>query len=420
MHISLLSRRSSPIAIASNLFRRDWITRLYYRPDISYGTKIGRDKEKIKTKVVFKLLLLLLVAPIVNIFTIFMALRTEKELTFGEAGFGGISIKFANASAETGASEADNCIVLPVEIRQGDEQPSEFVTCAQIITTKATDETGNQATVTMFLWKNSSIRLFIEFQKTRVFLTKDLTLFSNNTLYAVVSHFSEKEAEDVVDYGIALLSSACGSSLLLPRSLEDSPVKILLSKSIPCSGMDNVEMQLKTILSHIHKRFVVFQGNRELKVFPLSPVSQEQNSKTRILDARNLKFISRRRKRMSSLLLLLLSAVIIFLRGIGSMFFHEDVDIGLERIVKIRLGLNCCSSLIAEGSRSIQYNGMYEKGSIAHYGLHCSDLDNVTKFKNGSLIGTCSEERFSETLEDICGKKPQGSGISKVIPTNQE
>lgn len=185
LHMVLLTRRLSPLAISSNLFRRDRLTRLYYgRENITRDSEIARDPQKIKAIVVVRFLILLSVGPLCNIAVIVLSLRTQNTLTFADVQFESIGFTaIEDPSSSSFPQTVNNCTRLPVITNPGDTSLVQFTFCPQWANGPGTVDAT--ASVRIGLSNNHIIHFIAQVGGKGAGVWKSLTLYTNDKLYSV-------------------------------------------------------------------------------------------------------------------------------------------------------------------------------------------------------------------------------------------
>lgn len=390
LHTTLLVKKSSPLAIASNLLRRDWLTRLYYGRGIPKSITVGRDPQRIKPAVAGKLLLLLAIAPLCNIAFVVLSLRTKTELTFKDVGFGGIGLSiFRDGNTSAITRNINSCSALSVKTKPGDTSVVQFNLCSKWL---FIPKSGNyyDATVSVTLSKNHTVIVGVAINNTQIAMWKGLTLYKNKTLYMVEENLSLAEVESLIDSVIAVLGEECD----LPNANEQSEkfkdtakydvAEVVMAKRITCPQRSEPERKISNALVVAEKNIGVAKIE-EIRITEYQP--ELSPSTIPFSSTEEVPLIMRTRKRIRLNTALIVCAVVIILRLITTAFLNNDTDIGLERIIKHRLGLECCQSLLQKTEENVQYDTKCRIGKSCHYGLQREGMEVVREFESGIIGG---------------------------------
>lgn len=366
----LLSRKGSPIAILNALFRSDFLTRFYFQGNLPARAVITRDHERIRPKAVFLLLTLLVSAPLVNILVVVMTIEDTEDLTFAEAGFPNVSFGIWNEEGPQIRLQpySEVCSFVPVDYHPQDTALSRFLLCSNVLGPEVSDPsepTRRKGSISIL--NNANISLKIQVQVGTSFMeghyqgnlktrTENLRLLMNAT---------RSDAERMAWRGVEYIQTACGSDQPveeLERQEEGVNVPALeefligfANITCPDSGRgekEDVDLMVE-ILSNLTADFITLTNATSLQVTPST------SSSTLVDEFRNGSsevFVTRRTRLVGIPVMAILAGLSVIARLLVAVLLNNDVNDGMERILKERVGLPHCASLLREEETVVSYN----------------------------------------------------------------
>lgn len=421
IHTLLLLRKASPLAVCNNLLRKDWLTRIYYGRDLPKDTTIARDKHHIKNKVAIRLLFLLLVPPFINIVSVMSTLWSEQKLTFADAGFQGVALGVnKNLSLVETEMMTGFCDKVPIYVARGDKPLVDFSLCAlrPIISTR--NFKFGYGTVGIGVKSSSFVVVWIGLNQRLVYGTKTASMLDDQSLYRLKPDLMPESAAVFVEHGMELVAAACGlpdsssaselsddSTNALEQSETWKDVEVVKAKYIRCPVAGDTEKDALRLLRTMEK-FITLVNSEKLDVVSAISVNPDVDPDASIrFDGENHDFLVRRQRNIGFSVLALMTSLFLLLRTTLLRLCNNDVSIGLERVMKERLGFPCCQSMLTRGSHSMSYNNKYQSGKAAQYGLHRTDMLEVGKFDGGIIGGEVNTDGvegslFCRAFEDSC------------------
>lgn len=385
LHSLLIIRKTSPMAVFNNLLRKDWLTRKYYKGDIPKSTRILRDPEHIKMKIAAKLIFLLAAAPTINVLAVAVVLEKETLLSFQEAGFGGLGLGVnMDRSVAKSYMITESCRQYNVSTQFRDEALPQFSVCNKPTFSRLSAEKKyGYVSVGHIMQSEVFVRvMFYGWLSTATALPE---IYVNEKLYQVKHALTNATAAALVDIGLDLMAAECasGNTSTAIEATHSTPPnsheKEVYTKRMACptgpTSEEEVRAKQVTITTELMK-YLTFVDADSLDL--------REKSTTEFVPADNIVFLRRRRRILSVSILGILCACLVALRLLSMTFLNNDVAIGVELIIKRRLGLKFCESTLRNRS-GISYNNKFQDREKAHYGLSRYGSCKVETFEEGSL-----------------------------------
>lgn len=400
LHIALLTRRSTPLAILNNALRKDWLTRKYFHGDIPPDTAIVREEQGIRARVLLKLAFLLVIAPIANIAAVFLTGEAEKILSFKEAEFEGVGFGInKDLSVVNGDRISELCVRSDIDLKPSDVDLAQFTICRN--PPGLVIHAEPRGLVSFSILSNSFIDLKVQIGVVEVWSGNTATLFANDTVFKVKPMLSRDSLEDLVNTGIERVSALCGSSPGSERNLQngseiggpehggtsarqaalDSAREIVHERSIDCQPTEDPTEAAFQILRDLD-RFLTFVRADSLL---LATVGNDISSQANYTRRDSLPFLKRRQRILGVPLLAALTAALLLLRVMTVTLLNNDVAIGIEAMVRSYFGFNWWESLLAKEGQRVWYGKKYQDGHLAQYGLKRDGMKEVEKFEGGVI-----------------------------------
>lgn len=380
MHIHLLLRKCSPLAVLSALTRSDTFTRLYHFKALSPNSSIARDHGRIQPFVVIKLIVLLIAAPLLNMAALVMTLENEKVLTFREAGFGGIALSpVPNSSAIRTHRLTQFCEAPEIDWKGGDFPVMQLSLCdGPWVSKKYVVPMGRVSIVQV-----GEIQFVIEVQigYTKVMSGRFAVVHTKGVKLDLQAIAPKASVDRIVDIGLEKVVRECAVTRVIFLNFSE-PVqgKVLGSKSIACYDIGDSRRKAVHILRQLKQHFTIVEAEQ---------LNLAQGS-GQLFDGSDIECLRRRRKNVAFVPLVWLAVGTLLFRLLLAVVWRGNIEEGIERVIKEQLGYSCCSSLLYEDGEVISFGKKYQGGNIAQYGLERSDLPAVERF-NGGVVGACRE-----------------------------
>lgn len=392
LHMILLARSLSPLAILSNLFRLDFISRLYYGRDIPVSSEIARDSGRIKFAAAVKFLVIVSLFPLCNIAAIVLSLRKETTLSFRDVQFKNVALGVARDPGNL-IFTAKNAKPLKLlsAMKPGDSSLAHFTMASQ----RHFFENGaeeKRARLAINVDYSHTLGILAEVNGIRLSSSKTLITYTGKQLYAILATYSVEDFQFVLGSAMALMARECGHLRHHhdgARTFENG-----VENEIECSNVTSPKNTITKTVLLIEKHVGIISAEETLlKIFDNDDIANESPTKS----MKDMVYLKRIRKNISLYGLLAAYGVVLLLRLICSVFLNNDTDVGLERIVKDRMGYRCCETVLGGMTGFLEYRLKHQKGVACNYGLARFDMSPVHAF-DGGIIGW--------KPEDLC-KEPQ-------------
>lgn len=388
LQTALLVRQATPLAVFTNLLRQDRLTRLYFRPDLPASTRIARDPARVSPIVSFRLLLLLAAAPLINVLSIVLTLESSHDLSFEEAGAGGFALGVASPKGKFRLLPLNNLfMVQKVSTKGGDDPLAEFTICSPFPTVENMWQPNGEVSLAEFQQSTLYLRVQVGYIRLTLQRYAQVTL-SNNTAFALHSNVLEDHdgVDDMLLAGLQLMANVCGGD---PEEAEDArsgsfypSFKYIKGLQIPCD-LDGVQAQrgAEQILEKLCE-FITIVNATQMKVSPV--LGHDVRAFNREwFDGKTLPFLNRWQRNLGLKLVALVAGTVTVLRIMTAIIWNNDVDQGIDLIIKKAVGMKCCDSLLRNTNTTIYYTCKYQSVEVARYGLPEGNLSEVPAFLGG-------------------------------------
>lgn len=416
LHTLLLVRQSSPLAVLTNLLRIDPLTRFYYRGDIPSDTRILREQTSIRTTTTIKLLLLLAVAPVINVLSIVLTLEKTNDLTFAEAGVKGIQLGINEDLRITSFTPiTSRCSRTEIATKQGDDPLADFMLCSNVPGVRPNpEETPVRGQVAVFVAQSVVYVIQVQIGTFTMQSSVRATIRSEDQNYVPRTKISNSSAEPFVDLGMSLIAPHCGSTVEQARDefvrhslmgQAEVNMTFVRAKWIPCASKGDPEAiigGMEDVLQKLVKYITLVNADRLDIVKEGHGVYATESEN--FFNGSDLPFLSRRTRNSGLLVLVLISGAAVLLRIFTILCWNNDIEEGIDLVVKNTLGMKCCDSLLREGDRSLGYNKKFQNDHVAHYGLSRRGMAEVQQF-HGGILGADNmiqyeDDRFTASTSD--------------------
>lgn len=373
IHILLMSRRFSPLAVLNAVLRHDVLTRLYFRfqlanhPDAVSQTKKGflRDDNHVKLAPVTLLALLLIIPPVVSILAIGATIENESMLTIRETGFKGVQMCLYPDGRDNGSVHlqrtryTEMCDTFPVQ-----QFPNDIVTARVLICTSGPPilplGLGQGLTfiaVHVFDEVRIHIRVGVGKSQMEQIFTGYLRTDARSTFW-LKAKVDKELGRKAVAKGAEKLREVCGDGPILdnptffPLGTEEKPGLVLSAKW----GIISCHVEIEKERAVVRETMAVMSSMISIEHMEGFKVKRDRFD-LNFTDAGNEPFLKRRTRFMGIGVMAVLALVAVVVRVIVGIATYNDVGDGIERVVKERLGLEYCDSLLNAnlGRRILNY-----------------------------------------------------------------
>lgn len=371
----LIARDSSPLSVAASLFPIRSIVRAYYGSPIPEGVIQSRKETKIHSSVVFKLLVLLASIPIVNIIAVGITIEWTKEISVKDAKVSSIAHGISEKKNISERKISSDCVQFDYDTGPHDEPQVGFFRCSGVAFSDSTSD-PNSALIHVRHLNDSFIIFAAGMKGTAIIRRYSLLMSSKNELHNVRLKYDADSINFLGEVGMELLAGKCGLEDY-QQSVEDllseqTPPNYLFVRLMPCPGskvlQDNeIEVILTEAISKMSTHLVPVPSD----TFEIQKLERRDRGFSLVgdfLKADNIIFVRRKRRPISTFMLFIFVLVTTFCKLLLDAFLNEDHAIGVEIILKSRLGLHWFQSALGTpGNEQGVFDGS-DQGSLVNYG----------------------------------------------------
>lgn len=365
----LLSRKGSPIAILNALLRTDLLTRIYFQGNLPARSIINRDHEKIRPKAVFLLLTLLFTAPLVNILVFIMTIENSQVLTFRDARFPNVSFGAFDKASPWRPVEtiSESFGVVPIDYHPQDSPLSRFLLYSQIhgpiiFNPNAFYPNRRKIRIVIVNYANITLKIAVEAGHTsmegHIFgKLKTPTKFSNLRM-----NVTRDDAKRMALYAVEMMPAVCGRNQSVKDMSRDKGgiiephlQEILIDYRITTCPEPDLSTRLHREFGDMIRKiskFITLTNATSLDVKPTTATTRIEDFE----DGSSEVFLLRRKKLVGIPFMAIFAGIAVVARLMAVVLLDNDVNDGIERILKERVGLPHCASLLQEGETVIIYN----------------------------------------------------------------
>eukprot|EP00177_Eucheuma_denticulatum_P008806 GFKZ01015992.1.p1 GENE.GFKZ01015992.1~~GFKZ01015992.1.p1 ORF type:complete len:507 (+),score=61.35 GFKZ01015992.1:586-2106(+) len=369
----LLSRKASPVAVANALFRTDMLTRFYFQGNLPARSVITRDHDRIRPKAVFLLLTLLLTAPLVNIASVIMTIENSELLSFERANFPTVSFGIWDGIGEQVRLEpfTEICGSVPIEYHNQDSPLVRFLACTLILGPERSNSTDPDRGGGVSILMNSNITLKVQVEVGLFFMEAHIipNMKTSTTNWRVRMNVTREDAKRMAKNMIPMVQNACGSEQPFDQLIPDeegvnvpSHEEFLIGYgNISCThagrtAEEEAEMMAEILYNATAENIVL----RNDTSFDITVSTSRTTLVSRFIDGSSQMFVTRRTRLVGVPFLAILAGIAVFARMLVAIFLNNDVNDGIERILKERVGLPHDASLLGEDETIVSYNAPRE------------------------------------------------------------
>lgn len=398
LHIYLLSRECSPLALLAHTFRSDTLTRLRLRRDIPASTTIARDAAGIRATTLLLLLVALCVAPVVNVGSVILGLEYEEVVSFDEASFGGIRLGVnQNLSVVHSKPFVRGCDEMAMRLGRGEMAAARFVRCEYEIEGGGSGESGSGVRVGV-VGEGRGIGVWVwGGGGGRGVLVRGELVGEMDEGVVVRGVVGEVEGRKVVEWGVGVLGEKCGGvsegmgGVEVWEGRDDKGVVVEgFEGRVECG--DNVE-DLGAVLEAVAEKVTFVEGEG---------VGVGMIREGGVVEWRSggeMGFVRRRRKWVGLGGVVLAVVAVVAMRGVvlgvkrggGGV---NDVGRGILVLVKRWGGIEWWEGVGGWEWRMVRFDCKYQNGvgGQAWYGVERAGGDAVEEFEGG-VVGGCDAKQ---------------------------
>lgn len=341
IELMLLSRRSSVVPVYRALFKS---------PDDDDGRE-----NKIRFTVCAKLVILILLAPAVNVAAIFLTLEYDTNLTFKNSDFGGVALGIDMNASDSFLNSPADCIRAPVRLQRFEFSLSDFFICFTNDIRQRLPTSGN-ATVKLDVRNQRHVIIQVYTPAGSHFVVTSAAIVGNNQteqgassyFFHVPSVISEDDLHSLAQYTMTQIKQWCRTKkdAVETNTISNTrSVDVSVEYSIACDRDSRDSEWFSNLFDNVKAR-VSFVSRDELLVWR---DGYEPHSNTNITDFQNAdnELFVRRRNIYADVVVLSLIALgtVIFRLAVKS-FTRNDLPRGIGVLVRDAIGVPCLDSML--------------------------------------------------------------------------
>lgn len=331
---------------------------------------ISRDETHVKFPSVCVLMLLLAIPPIVNALAVGVTLESEQVITFAQANFG-LHLAFAqNRGMFKKERIAEHCFVFPVEALPYDAVTASLLTCTHTLGPVRNPDGEREAGIALLVVNGG--RFMVQVSMGTRFWERHYMGFvksEKEERFLLRADAGRKDGGQVVKKGMEKILDLCGSNLTLEdsgeiyvgKNVEPRKKFVIGRKEVPCLIDINEEVKhVSSVFREIDK-FLTVSPTEKMMVRALP----DNRTVEEFIDLGDEVFLRRRTRVVGTRLLAILTGFTIVARVLVGLVTNNDANDGIERMVKERVGLEFCESMLEESvSRTVIRYDLKQNGRV--------------------------------------------------------
>lgn len=386
--IALLTRYlSSPLAVMHSILRLDWLTRLYYNGDIPSNTRISRDPARVKFRTTAALLLLVVATPVFDTVLVALSLSRTSELTFEEAGFGGVQLGVDEKLdvVET-IPYVSLCRSAKFEERPGDLVRAVFQLCET--PNLVEEEAPNISGFEIWLEHQSRVYARVIFQGSVMFGAKWTQLSGVGVEKNLKAFIPNNSVTPLVDVALDGFARYCGERNTIGRLRAQQnggfgPQSVVIASVRVACGNTSVAQHERLIhateIIEMLKAKVTFTESEKTLVRDITDLEGE------FIEESNGVLLQRTDRNSSLFSLIAVCIALVLVRTTLGMLLANDVECGLEMLILDRLGFSAGNTKVWSSGARICYRRKYQNCDSCHLGMEREEMEEVESFHGGSV-----------------------------------
>lgn len=383
----LLSRKASPLALLNAIFRKDHLTRRYFQNNLPEREVISREDKPVRLPALVLLFSLLVAAPVVNIISVILIIEQERPVSFAQANFGAWNLGIGNGDVWDVERQSEHCWEMPIEYDDQDKRDAQIGYCENSL--------GPQSALRMSDDRNvAGVSVLVEWGATLMIQIRLGEIFWNVHYIGTLKSYSPDpddptrnwivrstvtltEASTLVDAVLREMLQICGGQVedlanltrnVVGERLDPFQDYVFGRDGLSCFTPLDGEKELSKVLAVIRQYVTLVPAER----FDVIRASDLNDPNRPFLDAKNEIFLRRRWRLAGIPVLAIVTVVAVVGRILTGILLNNDVNDGMERLVKERLGLPVCRSLLREDA-VVSYNAKNEdenedRSDLQHFG----------------------------------------------------
>lgn len=417
-----LAEDANPLAIFANMLRNRRAMRFRMHrlnglclEGSERSTVEPAHHQRARPTVVTKFIVLVIVAPLANLTTVILGLERDSDLSFRQANFGGIALGIGRVQDRPPIRElvmTHSCRLHSMKLRRGESPLTDFFTCRHYSSNNHTFEDGSKGVLRLSrnLHREGMPFESILAQASAKLVEEEDAVYadlqSGGKAYRLRPLLSSADGEVLFKAGMGHLLRRCDCSTGPLRVVEGSnSAGWSISQNITCATCEQVivteavQLMTRDITLVESDRFDVFE-------LPNEVLLGEVASSAEFSRGFDLLLLRRRQGIVTFTEVCLAALVVVMLRIVLRMFVCNDVHIAVELLLKQRLDVPCCDSLL-QRNRRLYFGGevvraceerkdrkgeqdFREQDSDSYDNTGSSDFDsvfpNASRFREGQTM----------------------------------
>lgn len=296
----------------------------------------------------------------VSIFAIGVTIENERVFSFQEAGFKGLYLgvdtdEYGNVTDVLKRKRlTEDCEGFPVAPLPYDVVTARVMICAQTMRPGFSESAEKVASVGVTL--SDGERITVQLLMGTLFWFRIYSGYlrtGSGESLVLIAAVEEELRRKLVTKAMEKILEVCGggstmedSELYTTWDIDPADGDFVVGRGeVPCE-LDNekqAEENMRVVLKVVDRIISVVKTERMLVKSPTGPVGARDS-----IDAGDKPFLRRRRRFMGIGVMAIAAIVVVLARVTAGLFANNDINDGIERIVKERLGLEYCESLLSE------------------------------------------------------------------------
>lgn len=341
IHTMLLIRKSSPLELLANTIREDILTKLVFKRVIRREAmaEISRDDASVSLPVLSRLFIMLAIAPMMNVLSVFLTMdQRETIMTFEDVGFTGVALDIDPKLINSSKISSEGSQVYPIDFQPGDSSAVEFSTfIRKSHPLRNSDDTSG---VVITRHYNAWLTTWVIVDSQWMFMSKTAHMFTGEKAYTLSSTITKESAQAIVDMATPYFKEACQTDDIQERGYwsNNFTQEYFGGFNVTCKNVENPLGLMVTVLHKATRMMTIVESDAFLVANEEDPAEYE--------DGKKIAFIRRMRRNAPLPALAIIACILVLLRSLVGTLTRNDVQDGIERIIKEKCGVRYCESLL--------------------------------------------------------------------------
>lgn len=343
---SLLIQETSLLAIATAVFDTKKLRHLRYRSILHNCSKSENFTvdmpltDPMLSRVLPKLIFLLLAIPIISVVSIVLVLEQDRDVTFGMAHFGGLALGMRKPERELATHMVNvGCVGFNTSFGPAVRNGARFTICTHAYLGNPV-LSANNVCLTV-IQDYSSFYYFQEAPTGNSFVMMIANIRTGGRVYRIPQLFSFDEFRAVSVADARLLHELCESPAAVPTAgsahFQRNETARTASFIMSCPGLDSPKLQ--TFAEVTRSRNFVLVSAPVLRVADTTERARQVITESAFSDGSDLLLMTRRRALVSLEVLFIVTGGMLLLRVVVKQLTRNDLGVAVEILMKNALGM---------------------------------------------------------------------------------